>query len=357
MIRTREGRVTKVLSEWKGIQEIRVKVGDKVSKALVYKELTGPVNNGDRVLLNTTAKFLGLGTGGYHFVMADYNNATGELSGIGHIMKLRYTPMQIKCLAVEEPQSVWHHDIKGFKSLRGKPVVTIPLHSMLAPFCAAIKSQRSGIRIGYVMTDAAALPMGFSKTVAMLKKMELLDVTVTSGNAFGGDIETVNFYTGIIAAAQVAKCGLIVVGMGPGVVGTGTMYGFSGIEQGYIIDGINTLGGLAVAAVRISFADARIRHKGISHHSLTVLGDITKTKAVVPLPRLEKGKMDYIEGQIKDKGIGNRHTIMFNKGDKVFRAMRKYGIKTTTMGRGPEEDRDFFLSIGAAAAVVDGLCL
>ena len=33
--------------------------------------------------------------------------------------------------------------------------------------------------------------------------------------------------------------------MGPGIVGTGTKYGFSGIEQGQIIDAINTLSGRA----------------------------------------------------------------------------------------------------------------
>ena len=31
--------------------------------------------------------------------------------------------------------------------------------------------------------------------------------------------------------------------MGPGIVGTGTKYGFSGIEQGYIIDAVNNLRG------------------------------------------------------------------------------------------------------------------
>ena len=33
--------------------------------------------------------------------------------------------------------------------------------------------------------------------------------------------------------------------MGPGIVGSGTKYGFTGIEQGYIIDVINNLGGFS----------------------------------------------------------------------------------------------------------------
>ncbi|MDD2574629.1 MAG: DUF3866 family protein [Bacillota bacterium] len=349
MIRAREGSVIEVLSERKGLQEIRVRNREGDSKALVYADMTGYVRKGDRVILNTTAQFLGLGTGGYHFVIANLNNTAADLSGPGHIMKLRYTPMQVKCLAVEEQQSGYHRIINGFENLKGRPIVTIPLHSMLAPLCAAVKISRPSVKIGYVMTDGAALPITFSKTVAGLKEMGLLDVTITSGNAFGGDMETVNFYTGIIAAVQAAECDLVVVGMGPGIAGTGTAYGFSGVEQGYIIDGINTLGGLPVAMVRISFADGRVRHRGISHHSITVLGKIAKTRSLVPLPRLEAEKMEYIKKQIEDNSIEKKHTIVFNKGEKVFRAIEEYGLMTTTMGRGPEEDRDFFLSIGATA--------
>ncbi len=352
MIRAREGMVIDILTEREDLQEISVDTEDSISRAIVYKNLTGPVNKGDRVLLNTTAEYLGLGTGGYHFVIVNYNNRTYDLTGPGHIMKLRYTPMQIKCLAIEEPQSDHHGEINDFNGLGNKPVITIPLHSMLAPLCATIKNEWPDTRIGYVMTDTAALPIGLSKMVAILKGIGLVDVTITSGNAFGGDFEAVNFYTGIIAAARVAGCDLVIVGPGPGVVGTGTAYGFSSIEQGYIIDGIHTLDGIALAAVRISFADNRIRHKGISHHSLRVLGNITKTKAIVPLPNLNKEKADYIEKQVRDSGVINKHTIMFSKGDKVFNAMERYNLKVTTMGRGPGEDRDFFLSIGAAAMIV-----
>ena len=61
--------------------------------------------------LNTTAVGLGLGTGGRHFVVARADGIEGvafdEPSG-GHIMKLRYTPMQRDVLAVESPESPHH---------------------------------------------------------------------------------------------------------------------------------------------------------------------------------------------------------------------------------------------------------
>ncbi len=354
MIRVREGMVVKVLMERERLQEIQVAVEDSLNLALVYTAMTGCVKEGDRVLLNTTAGRLGLGTGGYGFVIANLENSALDMSGQGHIMKLRYTPMQVKCFAAEEQQSRFHDKFNSFTSLKGSPVVVAPLHSVLGPLCALVKKKQPGTKIGYVMTDGAALPIALSKTIPELKEKGLLDVTVTSGNAFGGDFETVNFYTGIIAAKQVAGCDLVVTGMGPGITGTATKYGFTGVEQGYIIDGITTLGGLPVALPRISFADKRIRHRGISHHSITVLADIAKTRAILPLPELEQGKLGYIKGQILKYNIDKKHSVVFNKGEAVLSAMEDYCLKTTTMGRGIEEDRDYFLGIGACAETLAG---
>jgi hypothetical protein len=345
-----------VLKEEHGVQELEVTVGCSREKALAYQSITGVLKAGGRVLLNTTAQFLGLGTGGYHFVIADLDNTTTELSGPGHIMKLRYTPLQIRCLAVEEQQSMWHSDIEGFESLNRLPVMVTGLHSMLAPLCACIKALKPDADIVYIMTDAAALPMAFSRTVGHLKDLGLLKATVTCGNAFGGDYEAVNFYTGIITAREVIKCDAAIIGMGPGITGTGTTYGFSGIEQGYIIDGINTLGGLPVVVPRLSFADPRARHKGISHHTITVLKDIAKTSALLPIPELDGDRRSQLDEQLKAHGIADRHKVVYKNGRVVFDAVKRFGLNTTTMGRGPEDDPEFFMAMGAAAmAVMDCL--
>jgi hypothetical protein len=109
----------------------------------------------------------------------------------------------------------------------------------------------------------------------------MINGTITFGQAFGGDIETVNVYTSLISAEKILKSDLSIITMGPGITGTGTKYGFSGIEQGYIIDAVNTLGGNPIFIPRISFADKRERHYGISHHSITILNEICKTSAKV----------------------------------------------------------------------------
>ncbi|MBA1337068.1 MAG: hypothetical protein HPY66_3504 [Firmicutes bacterium] len=349
MIRTRVGTVKRIIAEAHGTQLLEVEVDGKDDKAISYLGLTGKVQIGNRLLLNTTASYLGLGTGGYHFVMANYDSPAADLHGKGHIMKLRYTPLQGKCLAVEEQQSEWHERIKAFGGLRGTPVLTVGLHSMLPPLCAAIKILKPDKRIGYVMTDGAALPMAFSDAVAELKEKSLIETAVSAGNAFGGDLEAVNFFTGIIAAREAAGCDIIIVGMGPGIVGTGTKYGFSGIEQGYIIDGINTLGGLPITVPRVSFADMRNRHRGISHHTITVLTEIAKTRSVLPLPVIEDEKLRCLKEQVTLHGIDKKHRVLFREGDLVFDAVEEYGLQVTTMGRGIKDDPDYFKAVGSAA--------
>jgi hypothetical protein len=85
-----------------------------------------------------------------------------------------------------------------------------------------------------------------------------------------------------------------------------------------------------------------------------VLKDIAKTRALLSLPLLEKRKTEYITGQVRKFDIEKKHTVVFNRGEKVIGAMEEFGLQTTTMGRGIDEDRDFFLTVGAAAEVLPG---
>ena len=172
-------------------------------------------------------------------------------------MKLRYTPHQIRCLAAEEEDSQYHDVFNEFISLNNHSVVVGSLHSMLAPIVAMLKWFDSSIKINYLMTDGGSLPIYFSNTVRELKDKKLINKTITIGHAFGGDLECTNIYTGLIAAKEILKGDVTIVTMGPGIVGTGTKYGFSGIEQGQNVDAVNTLRGEAVIVPRISFKDLR----------------------------------------------------------------------------------------------------
>ena len=192
MLKKTVGKVTEITSIRGCISEIRVDINGSEERAMAYTDLTGGISVGDDVLLNTTAVYKKLGTGGYHFVMANLTNpANGDDSeSVGHIVKCRYTPMQHTVLSAEEEESPYCSAIKNFESLKGKPVVVGQLHSQLAPAAAAVKRKSCyKAKVAYIMTDTAALPIAFSKTVTELKEKGLLDITLTCGQSFGGDVE------------------------------------------------------------------------------------------------------------------------------------------------------------------------
>lgn len=331
--------------------EIIVEIDNKECRAINYDMLTGKVQVGDQVLLNTTAIDLGLGSGGYHFVVSVNDGAITlpPSEKVGHIMKLRYTPMQFSVLSAEEQEGPHHYVFQDFTDLAGKPIIIGELHSMLPPAVFNIKLNNPSLHISYIMTDGGALPISFSRSVNYLKENNLVNGTITFGQAFGGDYETVNIYTALITASEILESDIVVVTMGPGITGTGTKYGFSGIEQGAIIDAVNTLGGRAIFIPRMSFADKRIRHRGISHHSITVLKEIAKTQAEVVIPIIEQKKLGYIKNQIEENKLNQKHKIIYvNETEKVLKNLSHFDFRLSTMGRGIDKEREFFVAAGAA---------
>jgi hypothetical protein len=352
MLSYKKGTVVEIVERQEDITFIKVSINGEISKAINYNKMTGEIKIGDVVVLNTTAVELGLGTGGYHFVIFNYSNESKELEGKGHIMKLRYTPLQIKCLAAEEQNSQYHEIFNNFETLNNHTFIVGTLHSMLAPIVSILKWKCRNIKINYIMTDGGSLPIFFSNTVRALKSNGLIHKTITIGHAFGGDLECVNIYTGIIAAKEILKGDVTIITMGPGIVGTGTKYGFSGIEQGQIVDAINTLGGNAIIVPRISFNDPRERHIGISHHTRTVLSEIVKTTGTVVIPVLDDEKLKIINEQINMLKLDNKFDIVYENGDEILDAMNYFNLRTTTMGRGYHEDKEFFLTMGAVGSYV-----
>ncbi|MER3452282.1 MAG: DUF3866 domain-containing protein, partial [Acidimicrobiia bacterium] len=269
----RAGRVTAVLTERPGLQRVAV----DGRPAYVLTDLTGRVEVDDPVIVNTTATELGLGSGGWDVVHWNLRVLEWRLPGPGHVMKLRYTSLQRDTGVAEE-----HFDyVPG--DLRGVPVVALALHSQLAPVTVTVKHLRPDARVVYVMTDAGALPIALSDTVHELRTRGLLHATVTAGHAFGGDHEAVNTASAMEVARGPARADVVVVGTGPGVVGTGTRLGFSGLEVAWILDVAARLGAVPIVALRYSDADARQRHRGVSHHARTAL-ELTHARVVVPVP-------------------------------------------------------------------------
>jgi hypothetical protein len=343
-----------------GRQRLRVREdgANEPAAAICYRALSGACDVGDRVLLNTTAVDLALGTGGSHFVVARAHAGAHAAEGTalddpsgGHVMKLRYTPLQRDVLAVESPESPSHDALADATDVGGMPVVCCALHSQVALVAAAVKERVPGARIAYVMTDEAALPLALSDLVEAACEAGLLDLTVTCGQAFGGGLEAVTLHSGLVAARIVGGADVSIVSLGPGVVGTGTALGHGGIAQGEAVNAAAAVGGRPVAAIRVSFADSRGRHRGVSHHTLTALSLIALAPATVAVPVLEAALQERVDADLAEAGVWARHT----RADAEAGLPDLRGVPVLTMGRTAEDDAAFFLAATAAGAVAAGM--
>lgn len=350
MLEMHLGRVIKIISQREGITEVLLDMDHPIKKAVNYDRMTGKISEGDLVTLNTTAASLSLGTGGYHFVLTNHAHQMLPMSPGGHGMKVRYTPSQVKVPFIEEKLTGQETTFNSPLNLKGRLICFGELHSMISPLCAFFRYySKIKIRIGYIMTDHAALPLAFSRNIACLKERNMLDTVITIGNAFGGDMECVNIYTGLQAASVIENCDIILVSMGPGITGTGTRYGFSGLDMGFYLDLAYRYGGQCFFVPRISFAELRSRHFGISHHSLTILKDVVQSPIFITLPSLEKQKMRFLYQQVRENRLPDKYDIIFTDGKGIRKAMEHYNISVTSMGRGMREDPAFFYAVGAVA--------
>ncbi len=367
---------------------------DPVSvRALAYPELVGTPEVGDPVLLNVSALARGLGTGGYALVVAP--GSPGRLPadpepGPGHLVKARYTPLQPMVLGVDDQESPHHELLRDADDLAGTPVVVADLHSALPAVVAGIRyadarlsatgAGAAPLRVAYVMTDGGALPAWFSRAVAGLREAGWIEACLTAGQAFGGDLEAVTVHTALLAARHVVGADVVVVAQGPGNLGTGTRWGFSGVAAGEAVNATAVLGGRPVASLRVSGADARERHLGISHHSTTAYGRVALAPADVvvpvfdPAPGLDPAAaLDEPAGagvpdpqehlaahldavgrrvgqQVQALGApaGRHRLVDVPAGEDLLTALGGSPVRLSTMGRGLGQDPAAFLAAAAA---------
>jgi hypothetical protein len=297
----RRGVVTAVLERREGLAHIEV---DGVP-CVGYPLLTGPVALGDEVIVNTQARDLGLGSGGFDVLYANLTRGLGLAADPdAHVIKLPYAPGQVAARHAEEAEPL-------AESLDRMPVVCCSLHSQLAPVCAAL----AGFRVAYVQLEGGALPLALSDTVRILKERSLIAATASVGACFGGDVECVTVWSAL-TWARGAGHDAAVCGIGPGIVGTASRLGHGGLAAATAANAALALGGRAIVAARVSEADPRGRHRGLSHHTTTVLD--------LSLGAVEVGE----------------------DGDGWEEACA--GLPLSHMGRGPSNDPAFFAAAFAA---------
>ena len=338
----RRGSVVSVDSEGPAA-ELTVEVDGESRRAVSYESMTGPVQPGDDVVVNTAAVDLGLGSGGFDIV---HVNLTRGLDGAGaegaHVMKLNYTSLQHAVHPVEELAP--DLDGAGGGPLAGRPVAVVSLHGQLPCVAWAAGQVRPGARIGYVQTAGGALPGQLSHVVRDLIDRGLLAGHVTAGPAYGGPHESISVAGGLHAGVAALGWDGAIAGPGPGILGSATALGHGGMAALDTAHAALALGANAIVVPRMSSGDPRPRHRDLSHHTMTVLRLLLRP-AIVALP---PGIHANLPGDHRAVG-----------GAADLEGYAASGLPTRTMGRGPDEDELFFRASLAGGSVlgeaIDGL--
>lgn len=319
---------------------LTVEVEGERRPAWADERLLGEMRTGDEVVVNTEALDLGLGSGGFDVVYLNLTRGVGVGGAEGsHVIKLNYTPIQHPIEPAERgPEGI------GSESRAPISVLVIPLHGHLAPAAWAAGQGAPGLRVGYVQTGGGALPGRISRDVAQLRSLGMLCGHITAAPAYGGEQEALHVAGALDAAAHRFGWDATIAGPGPGIIGSETHYGHGGLAA---LDNAHAglaLGMRTLLSPRLSSGDPRPRHRGVSHHTQTVL-ELLLAGVEVPAPAGEEEAIAALE-QI----AAGRHRV--RPCDAPLERYARSGLPTRTMGRSLEQDRIFF-----AAALASGVAL
>jgi Protein of unknown function (DUF3866) len=317
------------------VEPLLVKVGDEHRPAWADPVLIGEVHPGDEVVVNVAARDLGLGSGGFDVVHANLTRLEGSARGEEHVMKLNYSSLQH---AVEPVEGV--DESVGLRNRRSQVrVLVLPLHGHLAPAAWAAAEAKPGIKVGYVQTGGGALPGSFSRDVAELRRRGLLCGHVTAAPAYGGEHDALSTVGALDAAARLGWDAAL-VGPGPGIIGSNTEFGHGGMAALDSAHAALSLGMPTWISPRMSAADPRERHIGLSHHTYTVL-ELLLAAVDVGCPSDFPDAAAELENAREDRHHLHLHHVELD-------AYAASGLPTKTMGRTLAEDPLFFAAPLAA---------
>ena len=241
-------------------------------------------------------------------------------------MTLPYTPGQAAARFAEEERG------ERAERLGGVPVVCTGLHSQLAPVCAAL----GGRRVAYVQQGGGALPLSLSDTVRALKARKLLETAIAVSPCLDGDVQCVTVASALLHAAG-RGADVVVCGIGPGIVGTGSRFGHGGLAVADAANAAAALGGAPIVAPRVSFRDERERHRGLSHHTRSAV-ELCLGEVRVAWPR----------------GLERPDGLDVEEVDVTGWETAGGSLPLSHRGRGPQDDPWFFAAAFAAGRLAAG---
>jgi hypothetical protein len=306
--------------------------------------LLGEMRVGDEVIVNVIARDLGLGSGGFDVVHVNLTRGLdAETDGDEHVIKLNYTSLQ-HAVAPVEADTAPASQASAAGGEGPKPVVLVlALHGQLAPAAWAAAESEPGMQVGYVQTGGGALPGSLSRDVTQLRERGLLCGHIAAAPAYGGEHDAISV-PGAIDAARKLGWEAILVGPGPGIIGSDSEFGHGGMAALDSAHAALALGLETSLAPRLSSSDARERHLSVSHHTHTVL-ELLLAPARVVVP---EGAPEAVVAELEQ--AARRHRLSTVSAD--LDGYSASGLPTRTMGRSIEEDPLFFASALAAGAAL-----
>ena len=288
--------------------------------AIADTGLVGAAAAGDDVVVNTQAADLELGSGGFDVV---HVNLTRGLDGPGvrgaHVMKLNYSSLQHARAARRGSRA----RVAARSARPPSSRSTGSLRRSRGPTAQA----RPGATLGYIQTTGGALPGSHSRVVRDLRGRGLLAGHLTAGAAYGGEGEAITTAGALDHGLRARGWDAAVCGPGPGILGTSTPLGHGGLTALETAHTALALGCEVAICPRMSSADPRPRHRGLSHHTRTVL-ELLLAPVTVAAPA----------GALEAVGDGAPgHTVREAQADLAGYAAS--GLPARTMGRDIDQDR------------------
>lgn len=323
-----------------GEEPLTVEVGGERRAAWADTALLGEMREGDEVVVNVAALDRGLGSGGFDVVHVNLTRGLDASAGGGeHVMKLNYSSLQH---AIEPAERGLGEKRRG----KAMAVLVLPLHGHLAPATWAAAQAAAGLKVGYVQTAGGALPGSLSRDVAELRERGLLSGHIAAAPAYGGEQEALSVAGALDAAANRLGWGVAIVGPGPGIIGSDSRLGHGGMVALDSAHASLALGHRTLLSPRLSASDPRDRHRGVSHHTLTVM-QMLLAGVEVAIPSGEP-----VAAARLAEAAGWRHRLREAPADLAGYAAT--GLPAQTMGRDIRDDPLFFAAPLAAGAALRG---
>lgn len=365
MLTLRRGTVVAADPPVGGWQRLTASLDGDERPAVADTALVGACAAGDEVVVNAAAIDLGLGSGGADIV---HVNLTRGLGGEGvpgaHVMKLNYSSLQHAVDPVEGAEAADADSVASsagaelaeLKLPLGAPAAVFPLHGHLAPVAWALGQARPGTRVGFVQTAGGALPGAMSATVRELRERGLLHGHTTAGPAYGGEREAITTAGAIHDGIAEQGWEVALVGPGPGILGSGSALGHGGIVAMDSAHAALALGCRTVLVARMSSGDPRPRHRGLSHHTRTVL-ELLLASVTLPVPSADADDIASSAGAELAQALAAARARghLVHEAPADLDGYRVSGLPARTMGRDLDEDRPFFAAALAAGTTLGGM--